>query len=86
MLLGKPKCGDNNKKENESILAIAIAVPLGTALLIVLSIYFGRKIKLWQKVKSERRNVNGGEMERINFEKVDKMEVNTVAGNYSVRL
>lgn len=98
VLVGEPECNYLKSDNNSVVLAVAIAVPIVVVAIIAIisAVYFYPKAKLWMRIRSERRNVGsnlgsgsesggGSEMREVNIEKMGKMEVNTVAGNYSVQ-
>lgn len=89
---------NNSKNKSNSNLAIAIAIPVMVLVVIIaiVSLYFIPKAKMWKQIRSEEKKMEresikirgprATEMnDFMNIERIDKMEVNTVAGNFTVR-
>lgn len=93
VLLGEPECDSDTQLssgKSSSMLAVIIAVPVVVVSVIVITavivLFVIPKAKLYQRVKSEKKKLKDNEMDNITVEKVESMEVNTVAGNFVVKM
>lgn len=87
-------CGDSlspQKSSNNINLAVVIAVPVAAVFVIVsaILIYFYRpKIQSWMKIKKSKKTVGlkDSENEDVTIEKRGDMELNSVAGRFTIQL
>jgi hypothetical protein len=92
VLLGsQPECG-HLTTDHTTLLAVEVAVPIVVVAIVAglfLALYVIPKFRLYRQTKKERdRGVRTeeDELDKLQFEKVQSMELRTVAGNYVVQL